>query len=502
MNIYRTFSRTALRNYFIGSIAAVFGIGAIFVFSTLQMTVWETCILGGIIFVSFLIMVTLEYLFFQLHLKPIRLAMLADSPPLEVLAIAYKKAHQFPMYTVYRIYGPHLFGFSVPGISLTLLAMHDKLLSFPIHYVMLAMLGAILFAGMHSVIEFFLSSQSILPILANLKEKTHRVHKIDLAQESHVFISIRTKIMYSAIYIGVFPLILFSLATQVHITEASLPLLTDYWRWAGVVLVMSVVFAVLGAYLLFHNIVDPISSLQQGIQQVERGDLAYRDEIYSDEFSKLITGYNQMIDGLKERDPINSQLLESLFRTLAVTLDAKDIYTAGHSVRVSEYAVMIGQKAMLPPEELDLLKKSALLHDIGKIGIRDEILLKEGRLTNEEFEEIKKHPVIGANILSNVQPMEEMASLIPGVRYHHERFDGLGYPEGKKGNDIPVFGRILAVADAFDAMTSDRPYRKGMPLNKALQIIEQGKDTQWDPYYADLFLKIMQNDQMGKAANG
>ncbi len=129
-------------------------------------------------------------------------------------------------------------------------------------------------------------------------------------------------------------------------------------------------------------------------------------------------------------------------------------------------------------------------------------MLKEERLTHAEFEEIKKHPVIGADILSNVQPKEMMEPLIPGVKYHHERFDGHGYPEGLKGEDIPLFGRIMAVADAYDAMTSDRPSRRGMPVKKALDIIEEGKGTQWDPVFAILFLNVMKNDDQDETKYG
>ncbi|NOU73133.1 HD domain-containing protein [Paenibacillus sp. LMG 31458] len=132
-------------------------------------------------------------------------------------------------------------------------------------------------------------------------------------------------------------------------------------------------------------------------------------------------------------------------------------------------------------QELDLLNKTALLHDIGKIGVRDDVLLKESRLTNEEFEQIKLHPVLDESILKQIEPAEAMAPLLPGVRSHHERYNGGGYPDGLKGLDIPEFGRIIAVADAFDAMTSDRPYRKGMPIEKALAILAEGKGTQWDP---------------------
>jgi HD-GYP domain-containing protein (c-di-GMP phosphodiesterase class II) len=120
-------------------------------------------------------------------------------------------------------------------------------------------------------------------------------------------------------------------------------------------------------------------------------------------------------------------------------------------------------------------------------------------LTEEEFAKIKEHPVIGANILDQVQLPDSLKPVLPGVRHHHERFDGKGYPDGLIGEEIPVFGRLMAVADAFDAMTSNRPYRKGMPVQQALSIIENGIGTQWDPYYATLFLEEMRGRQRGKA---
>ncbi|GJM77087.1 hypothetical protein HMSSN036_93030 [Paenibacillus macerans] len=116
------------------------------------------------------------------------------------------------------------------------------------------------------------------------------------------------------------------------------------------------------------------------------------------------------------------------------------------------------------------------------------MLLKEGRLTDEEWEQIKQHPVLGEAILKQIEPADAMAPFLPGVRSHHERYDGKGYPDGLAGEDIPLFGRIIAVADAFDAMTSDRPYRKGLEPNQALEILEQGRGSQWDPHYAELFV--------------
>jgi len=197
-----------------------------------------------------------------------------------------------------------------------------------------------------------------------------------------------------------------------------------------------------------------------------------------------------MVEGIQGRDQENEQLLDSLFTLFAATLDARDPYTAGHSLRVAEYSVEIARAAGLADDQVELLRKSALLHDIGKIGIRDDVLLKEGRLTGEEFDKIKQHPVIGVHILSQVHLPEKLQPILPGVKYHHERYDGKGYPEGLAGESIPVFGRIMAIADAYDAMTSDRPYRKGMPVAKALAILEEGSGTQWDASFTQLFLDL------------
>jgi HD-GYP domain-containing protein (c-di-GMP phosphodiesterase class II) len=172
-----------------------------------------------------------------------------------------------------------------------------------------------------------------------------------------------------------------------------------------------------------------------------------------------------------------NDLLLGFVRSFVSTLDAKDPYTRGHSERVALIARRIGQQMGLPQEELRTIYLSGLLHDVGKIGVDDQILRKNGPLTGDEFEQVKKHPVIGYNILSS---LKNLRHVLPGVRNHHESFDGSGYPDGLAGEEIPLLARILAVADAFDAMGSDRPYRKGMPATKIEQIFSRGSNVQWD----------------------
>ena len=182
-------------------------------------------------------------------------------------------------------------------------------------------------------------------------------------------------------------------------------------------------------------------------------------------------------------------LYENILSTLdsmAKILDARDPHTSRHSTRVTELSMRIGKALGLSDEDLDVLKVSASLHDIGKVGVPDKILLKKGKLTVEEMNIIKKHPDIGFDILSSIIPMKKDAEII---RHHHERYDGKGYPMGLKGEDIPFLSRIITLADAFDAMTSDRPYRKALPYSVALQEIKRCRGTQFDPGIVDVFIR-------------
>jgi len=169
-------------------------------------------------------------------------------------------------------------------------------------------------------------------------------------------------------------------------------------------------------------------------------------------------------------------------------LDAKDQYTAGHSRRVMEYSVDIGERMELGESDIEQLKKSALLHDIGKIGIPDAVLQKKGKLSDVEYSIIKSHSEIGATILKSIKSFKH---LVPAVYHHHERFDGKGYPHGIKGEQIPLHARIIAVADSFDAITSNRPYRNAFVLKAAVSELEQNKGVQFDPYIVDIFIKIL-----------
>lgn len=184
-------------------------------------------------------------------------------------------------------------------------------------------------------------------------------------------------------------------------------------------------------------------------------------------------------------------LFEQTAEALVNAIDAKDEYTHGHSTRVAEYSREIARAAGKSPEECNNIYFSALLHDVGKIGVPDEIINKNGKLTNEEFDYIKDHPGIGSHILSGIH---ESPYLSIGARYHHERFDGCGYPDGLKGSDIPEIARIICVADAYDAMTSKRSYRETLPREKVREELTRGMGTQFDPEFAKIMLRMMDKD--------
>ncbi len=177
---------------------------------------------------------------------------------------------------------------------------------------------------------------------------------------------------------------------------------------------------------------------------------------------------------------------------LAETIEKRDPYTGGHTRRVMDYALALGKGLALKEDEMTRLRLAAILHDIGKIGVRDKILLKKSELSREEIKNIENHTILGEEILKRIDHLED---ILAGVRQHHERFDGNGYPDGLAGKDIDIVARIIAVADAYDAMTTDRPYRSALSHSRAVEEIKNASSTQFDPEIVDVFLKIFNHKE-------
>lgn len=201
-----------------------------------------------------------------------------------------------------------------------------------------------------------------------------------------------------------------------------------------------------------------------------------------------------------ENSKLYTDLKTSFYGTveaLAEAIEKKDRYTGGHTKRVVHYSVCIAKYLSLSPEVLESVRLSALLHDVGKIGIEDQILKKQSPLDEDEWKAMQKHPMLGFDIMNRVESLKDVTA---GMRYHHERWDGKGYPFGLKGEEIPLVARVIAVADTYDAMVSTRPYRKGMDPALAYDEIVRNRGTQFDPTIVDAFMQAFQREKMGQRA--
>jgi HD-GYP domain-containing protein (c-di-GMP phosphodiesterase class II) len=240
----------------------------------------------------------------------------------------------------------------------------------------------------------------------------------------------------------------------------------------ALVAVVTVLAIVLGVTFA-GQISRPIQQLAQGARRLAGGDYATRVSIKSEnEVGLLADAFNQMgdeiqksIEEIQKAAATNKELFMGSIRMLANAIDEKDPYTRGHSERVAYYSMITAKHLGMTPEEVEKVHLSGIIHDVGKIGIEDKILRKAAALTEDEYEMMKQHPTKGAHILEAVPLLKEMAGA--GLM-HHENVDGSGYPDGLKGDEIPLLGRIVSVADAFDAMTTDRPYSKAMTFESAL----------------------------------
>lgn len=210
---------------------------------------------------------------------------------------------------------------------------------------------------------------------------------------------------------------------------------------------------------------------------------------YAAEDLKLFTTLAAQAAVQIENAALYRQLKDTFYTmvyTLAETIEKRDPYTGNHTKRVMEYSLALGRTLGLSEQELQRLELAAVLHDIGKIGVPDTVLLKKGPLDDDEFRQIKMHTIYGEEILCRIP---QLSGIIPGVRHHHERFDGRGYPDGLKGDDIDIMARIIAVADTFDAMTTDRPYRRGFPFEEAFEELRKNAGSQFDPAVVEAFFE-------------
>lgn len=272
------------------------------------------------------------------------------------------------------------------------------------------------------------------------------------------------------------------------------------WQTLWISLVAGLITILIGIFFA-NKLTHPVRELAGGAHRIASGDFSQRIEVTSrTELGDLGNSFNLMTDqverfisDLQQSAQANRDLFLGTVKALAAAIDGKDPYTRGHSERVSRFSVAIAQRMGLDDEEVEKIRISALLHDVGKIGIDDSILKKPAALTDEEYEVMKKHPQKGYKIMSQIPGIKEF---LPGMYMHHEMVDGKGYPQGLKGDEIPLMGKIVAVADTFDAMTTDRPYQKAMKFEDAVERIECFVNTRYDAAVVEAFTAACREGQI------
>jgi len=263
-------------------------------------------------------------------------------------------------------------------------------------------------------------------------------------------------------------------------------------EWGSIALAL----AILAAIMFASGISHPIRVLAHRTREIAKGNYQQRVELRThNEIGELADNFNSMseaiegaIERLKRAAHENNLLFINSVRMLAAAIDAKDPYTRGHSERVARYSMAIGKNLSLSEKDMRDLRISALLHDVGKIGIDDRILRKPGALSDDEFEVMKQHPVKGAAIMSGVA---QLIDIIPGMKYHHEKWSGGGYPDSLQGDQIPMQARIISIADTFDAMTTNRPYQKAMEISYVVEKVKSFAGSRFDPRVVDAFVQAV-----------
>jgi HD-GYP domain-containing protein (c-di-GMP phosphodiesterase class II) len=281
---------------------------------------------------------------------------------------------------------------------------------------------------------------------------------------------------------------IFVQATESKIYQPVSKMIQSTMQWGLLALGSALIAAAVFARILGN----PIKRLAEATRAFSRRDFSARVHVrsitevgeLSDTFNRMAAELEDHFRLLKKAADENRELFMGTARALASAIDAKDPYTRGHSVRVNRYSVIIARYHGLSEQDIADIHVASLLHDVGKIGVDDAILKKPGKLTAEEFEVMKQHTVIGASIMA---PIKQMKRSLPGLRSHHERWTGEGYPDRLKGSDIPLMARIIAVADSFDAMTTDRPYQTAISFEKALARLNELKGEGFDEHIVEAF---------------
>ena len=271
----------------------------------------------------------------------------------------------------------------------------------------------------------------------------------------------------------------------------------DTWIWSAV----AAGGAIILGFLFARRLSNPIARLADSTRAISEGAYGATVEVggateiaaLSESFNRMSASIRDAFEEVQRRAQENRELFINSIRALAEAIDAKDPYTRGHSERVATYAAAVAVEMGLPPEDVERTRLSALLHDVGKIGVDDRIIRKPTALSEDEFEVMKTHPIKGAAIMSAIP---QLADVIPGMKYHHEKWGGGGYPEGLKGEQIPLQARIVTVADTFDAMTTTRPYQKAMEIAFVISRIQSLVGSRFEPSVVAAFVRAYEKGDL------
>jgi HD-GYP domain-containing protein (c-di-GMP phosphodiesterase class II) len=283
--------------------------------------------------------------------------------------------------------------------------------------------------------------------------------------------------------------------------RAAMRSVSEMRRQVGFISLLAATFALLIGFIFAKQLTQPVRDLAEAAGRISAGNFSQRITVRSrTELGHLGNSFNRMtdqlethIEDLRRAAEENRELFIGTVKALAAAIDGKDPYTRGHSERVARFSLAIGERLNLPDDEMEKLRVSALLHDVGKIAIDDKVLKKPAALTDEEFELMKQHPQKGYKIMSQIPAMKDF---LPGMYMHHEMINGQGYPQGLKGDEIPLQARIVSVADTFDAMTTDRPYQKAFTLEAALDRIKSFVGTRYDEQVVAALVEACEQGQI------
>jgi putative nucleotidyltransferase with HDIG domain len=498
LHLYRNFVWLVVRSYLVGALLTL-ATGVILFRMNLALPATEVRTLIYVLAASAIPMVALDYWATARILRPIRQFLAAAKPTDAEAMRAFAQVRRLPVLAVMHICGLHYLGVVVPGVLTTLLTNRLGYTHVTSGLFGLALIGGLFVVMGHATLEYFAISrhiESLLPVTAQAIGHL-------TAPPALMRVPLLTKFLVASVCLGLLPMLLGTVTAYARYGSLTV---TDppFWLWSGSRLVIAVSFVMGLGTMLAREVVTPVRGLQGALNQVEAGDLqAMAPDRYLDEFADVTRGFNAMVRSLDAKAQHNTALIvqqqeltRSLLEALAASLDARDPYSSGHSMRVARHSQKLSAELGCTPAEQDLIYRAGVLHDIGKIGVPDSVLLKEGKLTADEFAIIQQHPVLGAQILSHVRPeTPDLEQIVQATRHHHERIDGGGYPEGLSGESIPLIARIMAIADAYDAMTSSRPYRKGMSHEVALSILNQGAGTQWDERAVSAFARAWEKKE-------